>query len=318
MFNLDDKQKDYVIVGLLIVALLLIAGTFYFYQEQGIGGGIGEEQAKTKATDFINENLMGPDQNATITEVTATGSLYQVGLEVGGQTYDSYMTKDGEYLFPQGYKLTQEEDNSGTSTPDENDQSTEIPEQETPEVELFVQSFCPYGNQAEDTMKPVYNLLGDKVDWNINFIVSEQNGSFDSLHGEQEVAQDKREICVLENQGLSKWFDFATYINENCGSEGECWEDAIADAGLDTASVTGCTEDEGVDYLSEDASVTDERDVSASPTLFINEVESETVYEYGNPNAYKEAICSAFEEQPAECEEELESTSDSNSDGGSC
>ena len=318
MFNLDDKQKDYVIVGLLIVSLVLIAGTFYFYQDQNLslGNELSEEKAKTKASEYIQQNLMGPDQNATITEVTATGSLYQINLDVAGKSYDSYITKDGKYLFPQGYNLQESQEEGGDQ--EQNDQQTEIPQKETPKVELFVQSFCPYGNQAETTMGPVHDLLGDKVDWEVSFIASEQNGSFSSLHGEQEVAQDKRELCVMENQGLSKWFDFANYVNNNCGSEGACWEDAASNAGLSTASVTSCVEEQGDDYLSEDASVTSERGVSASPTLFINGVESQAVYEYGNPNAYKEAICSAFEEKPAECEEELESTSDNSSDGGSC
>jgi len=315
MFELDDAQKNYVIVGLLIAVLVLIGGTFYFYQDQGATGNkISAEDAKTKATNYINQNLMGPDQNATVSKVTATGSLYQLTLDVGGQSFESYMTKDGNYLFPQGYKIKQTDSNSNS---DENNQNKEIPQKETPKVELFVQSFCPYGNQAENTMKPVYDLLGDKVDWNVDFIVSEQNGSFNSLHGPQEVTQDKRELCVKENQGLSKWFDFATYVNENCGSEGQCWEDAVSNSGLNSASITSCVEGSGVDYLSEDASVTSERGVSASPTLFINGVETQAVYEYGNPNAYKEAICSGFKNKPAECDEELESTGNSSS-GGSC
>ncbi|MEF8847064.1 MAG: hypothetical protein V5A57_01380 [Candidatus Paceibacterota bacterium] len=317
MFDLNDTQKDYVILGLLLSVLVLIGGLFYFYQ----GGAafstneLSAEEAKTKATQFINNNLMGEGQNATVENVTTTDSLYKIGLKVSGQKYNSYMTKDGSLLFPQGYEMTDE--NQDQQDQSSQDQNKEIPQKETPKVELFVQSFCPYGNQAENTMKPVYELLGDKVDWNVNFIASEQNGSFDSLHGAKEVTQDKRELCVIENQGLSKWFDFATYVNENCGSEGNCWEDAISNAGLNTASVTSCVEGSGADYLSEDASVTSERGVSASPTLFINGVESQAVYEYGNPNAYKEAICSGFEDKPAECEEELEGTSNSSS-GGSC
>lgn len=317
MFDLDDSQKNYVILGLLLAVLVLIGGVFYFYQGQSCsyGNELSSEKAKDKAATFINNNLMGQGQSATIENVTSTDSLYKLGLKVGEEKFDSYMTKDGSLLFPQAYEMTEKESQNDEQGQNQN---KEIPKKETPEVELFVQSFCPYGNQAENTMKPVYDLLGDKVDWKVNFIASEEDGSFSSLHGPKEVAQDKRELCVMENQGLSKWFDFATYVNDNCGSEGKCWEDAVSNAGLSTASLSSCVDGKGSDLLSEDASVTSERGVSASPTLFINGIESQAVYEYGKPNAYKEAICSGFEEKPAECEEELESQSNSSSNGGSC
>jgi len=33
-----------------------------------------------------------------------------------------------------------------------------------PELKFFVMSFCPYGNQMEDVLRPVYDLLKDKAD----------------------------------------------------------------------------------------------------------------------------------------------------------
>lgn len=33
-----------------------------------------------------------------------------------------------------------------------------------PELKFFVMSFCPYGNQMEDTLRPVFDLMGSKVD----------------------------------------------------------------------------------------------------------------------------------------------------------
>lgn len=34
---------------------------------------------------------------------------------------------------------------------------------EKPELDFYVMSFCPYGNQIETTLRPVFDLLGDKV-----------------------------------------------------------------------------------------------------------------------------------------------------------
>ncbi len=44
-----------------------------------------------------------------------------------------------------------------------------------PKVEMFVMSFCPYGNQIEDSFLPVVKLLGDKVDWQPHYIVNKVN-----------------------------------------------------------------------------------------------------------------------------------------------
>lgn len=43
-----------------------------------------------------------------------------------------------------------------------------------PEVKFFVMSFCPYGNQAEEGLEPVYQLLKDKVNWQPRYIINDQ------------------------------------------------------------------------------------------------------------------------------------------------
>lgn len=40
-----------------------------------------------------------------------------------------------------------------------------------PEVKFFVMSFCPYGNEAETSLKPIYELLKDKIDLKPQYIV---------------------------------------------------------------------------------------------------------------------------------------------------
>lgn len=46
-----------------------------------------------------------------------------------------------------------------------------------PEIKFFVMSFCPYGNQAEAGLEPVYRLLKDKVDWQPKYIVDDKKAS---------------------------------------------------------------------------------------------------------------------------------------------
>lgn len=40
-----------------------------------------------------------------------------------------------------------------------------------PELKFFVMSFCPYGNQMEDILRPVFDLIGSKVDIKPQYIL---------------------------------------------------------------------------------------------------------------------------------------------------
>lgn len=39
-----------------------------------------------------------------------------------------------------------------------------------PNLSFYVMSFCPYGNQMEDTLRPVFDLLGNKADFTPHYI----------------------------------------------------------------------------------------------------------------------------------------------------
>ena len=67
-----------------------------------------------------------------------------------------------------------------------------------------------------------------------------------------------------------------------------------------------------------ESDVSNEAGASGSPTLLINGVKSNIVYQYENSESYKQAICGAFNNAPKECEEVLTSSGSSASAGGSC
>jgi len=45
-----------------------------------------------------------------------------------------------------------------------------VKKSQKPELKFFVMSFCPYGNQIEDVLRPVYDLLKDKADFTPQYI----------------------------------------------------------------------------------------------------------------------------------------------------
>jgi len=308
------KLSTWKIVSTVLAVLLIVSiFTAGFSSLTGIGSKLSKKEVSKKVETFLNENLL-QGTTGSIENVEDIGGLYRLELEIAGKKYDSYVTKDGNLLFPTAIDLTQ---NTQTQQQPETRKTEEIPKTDKPVVDLFVMSFCPFGNQAENTLLPVYNLLKDKVNWNINYIVGVTGNTVNSLHGQKEVDQDMREACVNEDYGLDKFWDFITYVNDNCGSAGECWKEAANKAGISAEKIQNCVDERGLELMKENAQESNEAGASGSPTMIINGVKTRTVYQYGDSESYKETICSAFKNPPEECSETLDS-SGSPTPSGSC
>jgi len=270
------------------------------------------QDVANKSIGYINSYLLGAGSTATLVNVTTEKGLYKIVLNIGGKEYDSYVTTDGALLFPSTVDMTQ----TPAQTTDQTTTPQNITKSDKPTVDLYVMSFCPYGNKAEDTLYPVYSLLKDKVDWSIHYIVSANGDAISSLHGQPEVDEDKREVCVKRDYGLDAYWKFVEYVNKNCGSDGSCWKDAAKDAGADADKVQACFDKDGLALLKAEAAATSAAGASGSPTMFINGVTTQSVYQYGQSDAYKDTICSAFTTAPSECATALNNTASTVS--GSC
>jgi glutaredoxin len=291
---------------------------------KGNSSQMSPEQIKINMETFINESLMQPGMKAEIKDVVMENGLYKMTVSLGaGQEITSYATKDGKIFFPESMnieeiqkKVQEMKDQQQNETQKTN---AEIPKNDKPTVDLYVMSFCPFGNKAEDTLKSVYALLKNKVNFNFHYIVNTDGDTIQSLHGEKEVAQDEREACVLKNYGKDKWFSFVSYVNTNCGSDGACWETAAKNSGLSATSISACVSSQGVNLMKENEKAATAANASGSPTMLINGVSTQAVYQYGNSESYKQAICGAFNKAPTECSKVLTSqTSATATQGGSC
>ncbi|MDD3711405.1 MAG: thioredoxin family protein [Patescibacteria group bacterium] len=71
------------------------------------------EEAKVKAQQFINDNFMDPSYQVEITNIEEdeqTG-LYKFSIDLGdGELVESYISKDGKFLFPQAYDIAELEE----------------------------------------------------------------------------------------------------------------------------------------------------------------------------------------------------------------
>ena len=180
-----------------------------------------------------------------------------------------------------------------------------------PQIDFFVMSYCPYGNQAEEAVKPVYDLLKDKAIFNPRYVVYSNygdggptycldNGNLCSMHGIQELNQDIREVCVNKYTGIAKWFEFALAMNKDCTSANAdtCWEAVAQKLSLDVAKIKKCQADEGVALMKAEKELGDKLKVSGSPTTFID---GESYSGARTAEGIKQGLCAAFDTAPTEC-----------------
>ena len=275
---------------------------------------IDQEELKKNVADFINSEYQSDAEVSEVIEDADT-NLLKVTIKIADQEFDSYATKDGKFLFPERLELTTEAEVAN------------YPQKDTPDILLFTMSYCPYGNQAEDFVKPVYDLLGTKANIEPHYVIYDESYGYEgpeycldednqycSMHGIGELNQDVRELCTYKYQ-QDKYWDFVMAANEKCDYSNieECWEGIAQEVGLNTDQIKSCQADEARDLLAEEVQLNQKYGITGSPQILINEMEYE-----GNrtPEDFKQAVCASFTNQPGECEQVLDDASDAAS--GSC
>lgn len=285
------------------LVIVVAAGAYYYFNGQK--NLLTLEQAKTKATDFINQYLIQPGMTATISQVVEEGGLYKIDLTVNGQNYSSYMTRDGKKFFTSAIDM---EEIEGEAAQEEQAQS--VPKSEKPQVELFVMSYCPYGTQAEKGILPVLDLLKDKIDFKLKFVNY-------LMHGEAELTENLRQHCIAQQEPQKLNAYLSCFLKE--GKAQNC----LTSAKIDSAKLAACEKSTDAQFslkksfqdktlwenpnyppfaiFNEDNT---KYKITGSPTLVLNGV---TVSAARDSESIKKVICGGFTSEPSECQTTLSS-----------
>jgi len=281
--------------------------------------GLSKEEVGRKCLDYINSNLVQPGTTASLVSVEDIGVLYKVLTSYQGREIPVYVTKDGRYMFLQMFELGKPVERPQPGA------EFDAPDKEVPEVDLFVMSFCPFGNLAEDAMLNVVDLLKKRAKFRLRYIIDlsteeipralrletpEGTLYIGSLHGPNEAWADAFEACVQKHHDTLTFWRFVSSVNERCTpiyrdreKLDECLESVSNEHGIDFAEMRGCASStEVIELLREDESLAREFGITGSPTLIINGARYQGAR---TPEAFKQAICSGFIKLPAECETEL-------------
>ena len=268
------------------------------------------EQLKGKVTSYVSD-LLGGESNITIEEIAENNGLYEVKMNIDGKSFSSFVSFNGKLLFPSALDMDAQQEQQ-TQT-----QQTDIPKTAKPTVELFVMSFCPYGIQAEDLMQPVIDLLGDKVTIIPQYVLSADGNTVSSLHGQYEVDEDERQLCIMEEYNAAKLWEYLNVFNGVCNKDNleTCWKEKAEEVSIDVSKIETCLSEKGEELLKEQATISSDKQITGSPTLLINGVKytgSRT------SEAYKQAICSAFTEAPTECSGTISASGTTQQTTGNC
>lgn len=316
--------------GLLVVGFVLgiLLGAFFLNNSMQVS--MAPEKAGQKAVEWISDYFTSQGEAVNVELINATETeegVYELLIKLSGAEGEVeqsfYISKDGTLFgdvraaIPTGRVIEFQ-----TMTEEEEEEvSTGITKSDRPNVKLFIMSYCPYGLQAQKAYMPVYDLLKEKADITVNFVDY-------AMHGKQEIDENLRQYCIQleqENKYSAYAICFAT------SSSGD-YEGCLASTGIDIVKMSNCIERIDAEYnitnmyndkdtwasgyyplFNVEADLNTLYGVRGSPTFVIND---QVVSLTRSPEAIKEAICSAFNTPPEECEQVLSETATSAGFGG--
>ena len=97
----------FIIIGLLAVIIIIIGLSAVVIQQKG-KSPVDELPADVVAENMINyikENFSDDGTEVSLLGVSDEGTVYKVSLNFGGRDFDSFASKDGRFLFPEGIDL---------------------------------------------------------------------------------------------------------------------------------------------------------------------------------------------------------------------
>lgn len=288
----------------VLAVLLLIA---IFTKGFSFGKTLSKDDMKKITEDYVNKLTQG-QAKASVTEITEENGLYKLKLNVGGQMYNSYATKDGKLLFPQSVDMSAD---LTAAQPAE----TEVQKAKKATGELYIFSYCPAGTAALDSFAKAAKTLKGVADLRVKF--------FSNMHGDHEKQQNIIQECIQEVDS-SKYWDYAAQYVEKiykvCGPTRDvtCNKNEsvklMKSAGINSDSVMSCVAQKGETLYKQDQADAAALQLQYSPSVVVNGAYIGDADR--TPEGLKTLICSGFNEAPAACSQTLSATAATSS--GSC
>ena len=287
-----------------------------------------QEEIGKRVTEYINTNILQGQGEAVLESIEERGDLYLLTLSIDGQPFESYATKDGKLIFPQGIEIETNGEVIPATGGSVVNTCEHIDKVDRPQLDMFVMSFCPYGQQAQSLIIPVAKFFGDWMDinpWYVSYPPSYYAGKeaefceedVCAMHGLGELHENMRQACVWKYDKNEYW-TYVGCIIEKCDYSNidECWEQCTED--MNKNEIKLCQKDEGVALMKRSMNKMQEHGVSGSETLIINNERLQMSSYRWDPNKLRELICCGFNNQPDICEKTITGVTATAGGAGSC
>jgi len=276
---------------------------------------LSAEEAKIKAADFIDNNLVQPGGNVTIKDVIEEDGLSNMTVvTASGQEVVSYLSKDGKRFYPQVIDIEQVEaqakEQEAANQESETVTAVNLPKQDKAKVELFVMSHCPYGTQIEKGIIPVIETLGNKIDFELKFCNY-------AMHGEKELKEQLNQYCIQKNEPTK----LIAYLK--CFLEAGDGDGCLTKTGINKSKLSACfsatdKEFKVMEGFNDKSTWLNgnypkfnvynydnvKYSIGGSPALVVN---GQQVSSGRSAKSLLDTICAGFSSQPDECQENLSS-----------
>ena len=101
------NSKNIIFVVIFIAGLAIGVNSFNLFRSQS---GLSSEEAGEVAINFINKAIEPDNVTASLSTVIEESGVYKVHLQIEENEYDSFITKDGKYLFSSAFNLEEEQE----------------------------------------------------------------------------------------------------------------------------------------------------------------------------------------------------------------
>ena len=106
-----EIDRNMLFVGIAIIAIVATGvliftnknlNQFSFFKS---GFGLSNDAIAKKSLDYLNTTVLAGQSQATLVSVSEESGLVKMKIKIGTSEYDSYVTKDGRFLFPQAFDM---------------------------------------------------------------------------------------------------------------------------------------------------------------------------------------------------------------------
>lgn len=310
------------VVGIALVLFFSAGMPAASPAEDSAAGEKSLEEVSGEVVSYVNKNFEAQGAAGIVAELKSNeevSNLYKICLDVKQEgelagTECVFATKDGKKALIEVFDLgapiaappetgDTEDSSSGSESPVV--KTCEDAEKvEKPTLDAYVVSYCPFGIQTMNGLSSAAELLAEESDITVRYISTvNQDGTVSAMHGADELLENRRQICLREEQE-DKYWDYIKCFVET--GETETCEESTD---IDSEALSTCVADNSTEYLIADAYLDgDDRTGLGSPTFYLNGVKlDEPSFDSYNrsPEGMKNRICCGMIAPADDCSEEL-------------